>query len=355
MANPLKLLGVFVVIVLVAIAGAAVVGSTGDTGQPDGTHVDGQSPGSFQPENVNQEFDPEEGEISIDTDEDPARILVDTSHGNQVSEEKLEPVAEAMFESGHDLQFGPDSSSQQSGVGGSSYEERLANYDGVLVVQPIEEFSQSERNALNNYTDAGGRVVILGEPTQVQAALGLFGVPSAVSFGAANLTRSYGFQVGAEMLYNSEQDQNDNNFKSIYASPTRGGELTQGVETVTFDRSGYVVRNEQHEGADDINVLLTAADETRTLDTRRQGEYPVAVRNDEVVFVADSTFLEPSEVYDVDNEVFVGNLMDFLVSGDVDEDFPSDGSTESPPEPPEPPQEPTPTPPNDTTPTPPGQ
>lgn len=351
MASPLKLIGVFVIIVALGIGGAAVAATTGGgDGQAEGAQVSGQSPAQFQPDAVNHDADPEEGEINVDAADGAKRILVDTSHSNQISRTDVEPVVEAAFESGHFVEFGAGDESDSS----SSYAETLSNYDALLVVQPQNGFSQSERNAIQNYTDAGGRVAVLGEPTKVQAALGLFGVPSEVAFGATNLTQSYGFQVGAEGLYNMNAEGTDNNFKSIYAVPSADDELTDGVETVNFDQSGYIVVNEEHEDADDIEVLYTAAEGTRTIDTRREGEYATAVRSENVVFVADSTFIQESDVYDVDNEVFVGNMMDFLVSGELDEDFPTDAAG-SATEPPEPPDAPTPTPPEEVTATPVGQ
>jgi hypothetical protein len=350
MASPLKLIGVFVVIVVLAVGGAAVAATAGggDGGQPAGAEISGQSPAQFQPDAVNHEADPEEGEIDVAASDGAKRILVDTSHSNQISRSDVEPVVEAAFESGHFVEFGAD------GDSGSSYAETLSNYDALLVVQPRSGFSESERNAVQNYTDAGGRVAILGEPPQVQASLGLFGVPSEAAFGATNLTQSYGLQIGAEMLYNMNAEATDNNFKSIYAVPDADDELTDGVETVNFDKGGYVVVNEQHDNADDIEDLYTAADNTRTLDTRREGEYTMAVRTENLVLVADSTFIQESDVYDVDNEVLVGNLMDFLVSGELDENFPTD-SAGSATEPPEPPEVPTPTPPEEATPTPVGE
>ena len=343
MASPLKLIGVFVAIVVLAVGGAAVAATAGGgDSQATGAEISGQSPSQFQPGAVNHDADPEEGEIDVDASDRAARILVDTSHSNQISRSDVEPVVEAAFESSHFVEFG-------AGDNSKSYAETLSNYDALLIVQPQNGFSESERNAVQNYTEAGGRVVILGEPPQVQAALGLFGVPSETSFGASNLTQSYGVQVGAEMLYNMGSEATDNNFKSIYAVPGTDDNLTDGVETVNFDRSGYVVVNEEHDDADDIEVLYTAADGTRTLDTRREGEYATAVRSENLVLVADSTFIQESDVYDADNEVFVGNLLDFLVSGDLNDDFPSDG-VGSATEPPEPPEPPTPTPPEEATP-----
>jgi len=81
---------------------------------------------------------------------------------------------------------------------------------------------------------------------------------------------------------------------------SRGGQLD--VRTVVRD--------------DDADVLFTAVDGTRTLETRRTGTYPTVVRNDNVVVVTDASFVEPSELYDADNEVFAGNLIDFLAGGD---------------------------------------
>jgi hypothetical protein len=154
------------------------------------------------------------------------------------------------------------------------------------------------------------------------------------------MTRQFGVQIGAEMLYNLDDANNDNNFKSIYASPSGDGPLTEGVETISLDLSGYAVVGE----TDAVDVLYTANEGTRTLESRRTGTYPVVARNGNMVFVSDSSFLLPSEVYDVDNEVFVGNLAEFLVSGDLDPAFGPEESTGPPREPPTAPTAPTPTP-----------
>jgi hypothetical protein len=342
MASSVRLLGVFVAIVGLAIVGAVVLSAGGGAGATDGQQVSGQSPASFQPENVNQAFDTEDGEIEIDAGTDEKRVLVDTSHGNEVSRADMEPLAEAMFEAGYSLEFGTDSGGSSSVRGGSDdYSATLQRYDGVIVAQPTQEFSRNETKSLQEYAEAGGRVVVLAEPSQIQSSgTGLFASPSLVSFGATNMTRQFGVQIGAEMLYNLDDANNDNNFKSIYASPSGDGPLTEGVETISLDLSGYAVVGE----TDAVDVLYTANEGTRTLESRRTGTYPVVARNGNMVFVSDSSFLLPSEVYDVDNEVFVGNLAEFLVSGDLDPAFGPEESTGPPREPPTAPTAPTPTP-----------
>lgn len=297
-----KPLAVFVV-VLVAILGGTfllAVVDPGGSGPPDGQSITGQSPPQYQPDAVNAPVDPEAGEIEIDADTNDRRILVDTDHENQVAERDLEPVTEAVFEADHTLEYGVSD--------GDEFADELDQYDGVLIIQPLQSYTTAERIALREYTDDGGRVVILAEPTQTRLSTGFGQSTATVSFGATDVLEQYDVRVGAERLYNMDDEATDNNFKSIYASPTEESDLADGVETVNFDTAGYVATD------GGVDAKFTAVEGTRTLETRRLGTYPTVVRNDNVVFVADTTFIRESDVYDADNEVFVGNLIEFLVT-----------------------------------------
>jgi hypothetical protein len=333
-----KPLAVFVLLVvgllLVTAAAAFVVGEP--PGSADGRAIQGQSPAQFQPGEVLVDTDPEEGGIAVERGE--KRILIDTEHGNEFDRASLEPIAEALFTAGHDVTF-----SGEAGGTGVEYAESLGEYDALVIIQPTGGFDESERNAVKNFTDGGGRLLVLAEPTQSEAG-GLFSAPSTVSFGAEALIAQYGLRVGADQLYNVNDSGNDNNFKSVYAVPSAESELTAGVERVTFDTGGYVVLIRETEA----EVLLTAVEGTRTLQTRRAGEYPMAVRTGNVAFVADSSFIKGSEVYDADNEVLLGNLLAFLAGGEAPGPVGPDDSegegTETPTPPPEPTEAPTPPP-----------
>ena len=311
----IKPLAVFILVIVVILAGTAVIGLlSGTSGTPDGQRIDGQSPSQFQPSNLNQGIDPESGSLSIEsgtstvggsTSSSGGSILVDLRHSNTVTQAELEPIESAMFSAGHSFEYD---------TGQDPLNETLDGHDGYLIVQPTEGFSESEREAVTEFTASGGRVVILGEPTQPRVtSSGLFGTSTAiVSFGADKLLDEYGISIGPELLYNTADESNDNGFKSIYTSPVRGNQLTEGVETVSFDRGGYAVTREDSRAT----TVFTAVDDTKALETRRTGTYPTVVRNDDMVFVADSTFIKPIELYDTDNEVFVSNLMQFLLGGE---------------------------------------
>lgn len=344
-----ELIGTFLIVVVVVLAATAAYGllATDASVAPDGERIEGQSPEQFQPENVNPEVDPENGTITVDSDSDGARILVDTEHENQFSQSQLEPVVEAAFRANHTLVF-PEQSSSFGSDDSSPYNETLKQYDGVLIIQPTTGFSGNETGALQAYADAGGRVVVLAEPTRTQVSGGgLLASLERVSFGANNMTAEFGVQMGAEELFNIDDEATDNNFKSIYADPADDGPLTDGVETVTFDGSGYAAVKEDG----DARVLLSAVEGTSTLNSRRTDTYPVVVRNGNMVFVADTTFLERSEIYDADNEVFISNLITFLADGDLPDDYATE-ETETPTATPTPPETPPGTPPGTPPPTP---
>lgn len=305
----LRTLGALCVAVGVIVGtGLTLVGH--NTAGPDGTRIIGQSPAQFQPD-VSPAFDSEAGSISVTTNTTGKQILVDTGHANEISAASLQPLAEATFTAGHSLDFGNTTTENES----IPYNRTLQQYDGVLIIQPTEGFSAEEIRALRAYTDAGGRVVVLAEPTQPRGG-GLFG-PSLLTYAGNNVTGEYGVRMGAETLYNVNDSENDNNFKSIYATPRERSLLSAGVDTVSFDGSGYVaLRN-----ASNATVVYSTDADTQTTDTHRDGPHPVVVRATNLTFVADTSFLLPSELYDVDNEIFAGNLIEFLVSGDLDTNY----------------------------------
>lgn len=316
-----KPLGVFVLVIAVVLGGTAVLAAaTGSGGgsAPDGQNIQGQSPEQFQPESVDIDADPETGELDVRAPEGSKRILVDTGHSNQFQERDIEPVVEALSAAGHDVDVGVSSSG--SSFGGGGYNATLQEYDALIVIAPQEGFTDGQRTAIGKYTEGDGRVLVLGEPTQPDAVQGSLSYTLGYTgFGANDLTTEFDARIGSELLYSLDDEDTDNNFMSVNAEPATDDDLTAGVDTITFERAGYVIPV----GDEDADVLYTAADSARTYETERDGARPVVVRNDNVVVVADSDILTTSELYDADNEVFVSNALNFLVSGDKPDDVPA--------------------------------
>ncbi|WP_415381024.1 DUF4350 domain-containing protein [Halosimplex sp. TS25] len=317
----LKPLGVFVLVIAVILAGTAVVSTlsgSGSAAPSDGEDIQGQAPEQFQPENAIETSAPEDGDISVDAGGENKRILVDSGHGNQFSQSEIEPLTEALSEAGHEVDVGAGASN--GGFGGGGYNATLQQYDAVLIVQPTSSYSAGEIAGLKAYAEGGGRIVALGEPPQLQVSSGLVAEVSEVSFGAQGLAEEFGLRVGTQGLYNMDDDRNDNNYESIVASPDGDSPLTEGVDNVTFDSAGTVVQT-----GDGAEIRLRALPGSTTLERRQAGEHPVAAQNGNFVLVADTSFLKSSERYDMDNEQFISNLLEFLVSGDKEEGVPEAG------------------------------
>jgi len=315
----LKPLGVFVLVIAVILAGTAVVSTlsgSGSAAPSDGKDIQGQSPSQFQPENAISTSAAEDGDISVAEDGEEKKILVDSTHGNQYDDLELGPMVEALSKAGHEVDFTADTS-DDSGFGESNYNTTLRQYDAILIVQPTSSFTDTEIAGLKAYAEGGGRIVVLGEPPHLSVSGGLLSSVSEVRFGAQDLTEEFGLRMSTDGLYNVEDDKNDNNYEAVNGGPDGDSALVEDVNDVTFDSPGYVVRT-----GDGAQVLLRAAPGTKTDERRQEGQYPIAAQNDNFVLVADTSFLKSSEIYDMDNEQFVSNLLEFLVSGDKDEDVP---------------------------------
>jgi hypothetical protein len=316
-AHNSKLAALFVVIVVVLVGGAAVapyvLGATG--GGSDPVDVENQQ---FQPETILADQLAEDGEVTMNSDAEGKTVLVDVGHGNDVSKSKLEPLLSALVENGHRIRYYRGQR--------ASLNESLRSADAFLVVGPRERYSSDELAGVKAFTDAGGRVLVMGDPPGVRLSGGLFfGSLEPVSDRTSSLGSTYGIAYGSGYLYNMET--NDNNFKSVFARPTGSSDLADGVERVVM-REAVPVRT------GDATRVMVGSEGTHLSKTREAGEYAVVVRQDNVAAVGDTDFVSRENAYDADNEVLIGNLADFLVDGDKEPGAPAEPGSDGPARPP---------------------
>lgn len=107
-------------------------------------------------------------------------------------------------------------------------------------------------------------------------------------------------------------DENANNFQRIYVEKSGNDPVMEGVDGLVVDDAAPVTSNRQ------ASVLARASKGTTLSTTRKSDTHAVVVRSGNVVAVGDASFLQTSAAYDADNEVFIGNLVEFLVTGDKD-------------------------------------
>lgn len=312
MSDLAQRVGVFVgVLVLAIVVGSVAMGAGGGGSAPAVTDANASA---FNTDDAVAEVPEESGEISMSADAEGQVVVIDTTYSSGVTPETVTPMANALTESGATVRY----SSGGSGYG-AGLNSTLSEADAYVLVGASQPLSDADVNGLQAFTDAGGRVVLLNEPQGGTAALGgLLG--STSGFGSPNpllpLTNEYGFSYDNGYLYN--MGDNANNYRNVYATPDGDSTLTEGVDRVVLHESV---------GVNGGQSVLSATEGTTQSTTRRSDTYTVLTRSGNLVAVGDSSILDQEYVYQADNEVLVGNLLDFLVSGEKSpEDAPQDGA-----------------------------
>lgn len=309
MSDAGKRIGVFVgALVLAVLVGSLALGVGGQSAPA----VNDANASAFNTDDAVAEVPQEDGELTMSADAEGQVVVIDTTYSSSVTPETVTPMANTLTENGATVRF-------SSGGSGFGLNSSLSEADAYVIVGASQPFSDSDVSGMRAFTDAGGRVVLMNEPQGGSSSLdGLLGASG--SFGAPNpllpLTSEYGLSYDNGYLYNMAD--NSNNYRNIYATPSGSSGLTEGVDRVVLHESV---------GVNGGQSVLTATEGTTQSSTRRSDSYTVMTRSGNLVAVGDSSIVDQEYVYRADNEVLVGNLLDFLVSGEKSpDDAPQSGS-----------------------------
>jgi hypothetical protein len=315
LVDVLKRVGVFALVVLVVVAGGTAVGGAPVSSAPTVSDVTVES---FSGSESVVDVPPQEGELSMSADGDGKVVVIDTVHSGSIQRAALTPMVNTLTESGAEVRYRLGSRS-----GGGSLNESLAAADAYVVIGEGDPYTADELRGLDNFTRSGGRVLVVNEPSTGLGALSLlFGGVSrdTVTSPLSPAVSQAGLGFGSGYLYNVENY--DLNYRSVYATPTGESPLTEGVDRAVVHASLPVTGD----------AVLTTTDGTTLSETRRSGAYGVVARSGNTTVVGDSSLFDQEFLYRADNEKLVGNLLDYLVSGEKrPDDAPGTGSeSESP-------------------------
>ena len=314
-ANPLRLVGTFLLIVAVIVGGAAAVPFVSTQQTPAPTQIDNPQ---FQPSNSLIEDAPEEGTIEMESDAEGKTILIDAGHGSTPSADEIDPLVSTLVKNGHTVEFYDPQSDPRTTLNAS-----LREADAFLTISPTRRYTDSQLAGIAAFTQANGRLVVLSNPssgTSLAGLLGgLLGVPSGPSGPATTgLSSQSGMEFQYGYLYETDSERN---YAAVSAT-SGDGSLGEGVENAVLRDVAPVAVS------DEADVALTSADGTTLSTTRRDGSYAVAAQQGNAAIIGDTDFLTTDDAYRGDNEVLIGNLADFLVSG---EKSPADAPTKPTP------------------------
>lgn len=234
-------------------------------------------------------------------DIDPANVgegqvvLIDAAHLNQFDRANINPLLRAFTEAGFEIRF-------YSGT--QNFAERLAAADVFLVMTPRVTYTENQVETVNQFTDNGGQLVLVGEPTQAEIVAGGL----AVSVVETNdrpeaLARSYGINYHSRYIYNLNEYAGV--YHNLFATPASDGPLASGVDRMV------VYTATQVETETDSTIFETGAN-THIAGTGTTTTRGVVVRSGNVIAISDQTLFSTDRFANADNEVFIENLVEYL-------------------------------------------
>jgi hypothetical protein len=317
----------FLVAAGVVLGAAAAYGAVADTGVEDPPEIENEqyldenlindrSPGVA---NVQMSADVEEQTIVIDPGVDPQSAPVNPllallgGLGPETADRDIRPLVNTLIDNGHEIRVHiPDEQQTRrasTGDGPSELGKSLAGADAFVTFET--EYSDSELADIETFSEEDGRVVYASDPGDEFDQPGAVGLESRL-----NVARDPGY------VYNLVE--NDNNYQRLITQPADETELTAGVERAVFPTASPV--STPNGGAE-----MVPTSGARLSTSRAQTDAAIVARNGNVVIVGDTDFFTPENAQRADNDVFIGNLADFLVRNDRDseEQPPTDSETES--------------------------
>lgn len=307
-AGPLRSrLALFVTVVLLTVAAVTATGVVTDQGQTAKPTVDQPH---FQPNATAVDELDQSGEIEFSSTGSKT-VLIDMAHGNGVSEADLQPIVSALTAAGHTVTY-HEGAGQFADSPDAALRSDLQDADAFIVAEPTQRYTAGEADAVTEFADAGGRVMFAAGPSggDVSDVVGgLLGDASGAEAGQgefAAVTSPLGIAYDTGSLYDMESV--GSNYRTIDVTPASETALTDGVDRVVLDSPTAVVA--------DGETLLATSETAEHEESRHSGEFGVAVRSDNAVAVGDTGFMSSETATIADNEVFIGNLLEFLVGGE---------------------------------------
>lgn len=236
------------------------------------------------------------------------RVVLDLAHNNNLEVDDLTPLQDRLRARGGTIE-------NYDGFT-SSLEAQLRGAIAYLVVAPTYLFSEEEASAVVDFVEAGGRVLLIADPTRAvpvpeeeQDTLDLAQVffPESAIPAINSLAGPLGVVYFDDYLYN--QVDNEGNYRNVKLTVANADHpLTEGLETVVFF-AAHSVRSD--------GLTLLQGDEN-TFSAKRTGEGDLAAgvlsADEGVLALGDLTALTAPYHTVGDNDRFLSNVANWLMA-----------------------------------------
>jgi hypothetical protein len=232
---------------------------------------------------------------------DGGEVLVDLGHDNQLDMAELNVLAGRLAARG----------SRLVPWSGEDLPKHLRTARALMVVAPLETYGEDEIQAITDFVETGGRILLVGDPTRYRyltdPAGSIVGTDSDVGY-LNQVSVGFGLAFVDDYLYNVTE--NEGNFRNIRLHQWGDSALTDDLVTVVFYATHSLT-------ADDAMAVILADDNTWSSATDRAGGLVVAAEagGGRVLALGDLTFMTGPYHTVYDNGLLISHVADFLVGG----------------------------------------
>ena len=254
------------------------------------------------------------GQASVEMNSNVRNKTVLVNAGPSVRERQLRPLINALSAEGHDVrihggekQRGRPAPPRARPRGAPAPPTRPPGSEEpigpaledahALVSVGSTSYTREDVQAIGEFAEDGGRVLLLADPQQ------------SFTTDLSGLAVQSELDVYTDPGYFYNLQENDLNHMRVFAEPDGPSTLTKGVDRLLFAGATPV-------GSEVTSDLATVIEGTNLSTTRAGTDAAVLTREDAVALVGDTEFTSPVNVQRADNDAFVGNLADFLVTGE---------------------------------------
>ncbi len=173
--------------------------------------------------------------------------------------------------------------------GDEEEEEELP--DAFIVVCPQLEFSKEEREAVDEFVNNGGKLLLIADPTR--------------SNQMNHLSLDSGLIFEPDYLYNMKE--NDMNYRNIFVTEFKENEITKHLEKIALYTAGSITSAESGIAFVDQNTFSSLIE-------TRQRLSPIALAQEsKVLAIYDLTFITEPHNGVFNNNQLIANIADWLV------------------------------------------
>jgi hypothetical protein len=231
-------------------------------------------------------------------------VLLDGAHYNQFTLSDIEALTSAIRARGGNLKTIMDP---------LMLENELKSSSAYISVSPTISFTETEVQALRNFTDRGGRIMVFSDATRYYLGFDYISgnpIPYGDVNAANSLLKLWDISINNDYLYNTEKYEG--NFRNVLFDDFAKNELTFGLDEVAL----YGTRSIES----DSGSILLQGPETNlsSIDDAHHPKAGGAVLSEDgsVVAFGDITFLAPPYSTYTDNAALIQNMADFILSGE---------------------------------------